>query len=446
LVGGLVSILIVLVVACGVAVIVAAAQPPTAGRVAAFARRHGLDLTPGDEPYVAAYLRHMRRWRAVGAVGGLLVGIVHGLPDDRIVFQFFPMLAGWFAGAVVAEFRFPAVEPSGAAEPAVPRWLLRVPAALAAVTVVVTGAAFALDQAGRVLAWCAGAVVIIVAIRATASHVLRRPTAVRAVAEHAVGTITGGGGALVAWFLVQEVAVVDGRFFDAAGTAAHGIEFLWVLGGLVIAMLLAAAARGVARRRSPVPALLVVAALVVVSAGWAGYAWWQDRAPFSPAAARATATVRFTSFESFPQDARQLGITGLNRMVDQPGYRQFVGRVDYARRAGTGSAFHVFVIDKRQNRVARQLFGVDGGGWDSTMSSLADRYAWLSATAPAVTGGGYTFNGSEVSGDAGAPGPITFVGSLAGADGASPSDLMVVLVLTGPDNQIYWATPVDLAA
>jgi hypothetical protein len=324
-----------------------------------------------------------------------------------------------------------------------------VPVVLAAATVVVTGAALALDRAGLILAWGAGALATTLAVGVTNSHVLRRPTAVQAVARHAVGTITGGGSALVAWCLVQGFAVADGRFFDAAGTAAHGIEFLWTLGGLVIAMLIAAAARGMPRWRPLGQVLLAVAVLVVVSAGWAGYSWWQDRAPYSATAVRAGAAVRFTSFEGFSKDAEALGITGLNRMVDQPGQRQFVGRVTYTRPAGTDhdDTYHVVVIDKRQNRVAHQMFGLDsGGGWSSTMSSLADRYDWLSATAPTVTDEGFSFPGSEVSGAADSPGPIAFVGSFSDADDLSPSDLLVVLVLTGPDEQIYWAAPVGLAA
>lgn len=193
------------------------------------------------------------------------------------------------------------------------------------------------------------------------------------------------------------------------------------------------------------PVALVVATLLAGSAGWAGYAWWRDRPPHPATAVHATADLRFTDHRRFAQDARALGTAELGGgMVDQPGRRQFIGRVDHTAPAGAaGSTYHVLVIGKPLNQVARHLYGTDGGGWDARLSGLAARYPWLSAAAPTVTDAGYSSAGSAVSRAADEPGPLTFVGSLPDMAARSPADLMVVLVLTGPDDQVYWATRVS---
>jgi hypothetical protein len=62
--------------------------------------------------------------------------------------------------------------------------------------------------------------------------------------------------------------------------------------------------------------------------GWAGLAWWKDRAPYPAAAVHVRVTLRFTDFARFDRDARELGTAGLSGLVDQPDQRQFLGRVD----------------------------------------------------------------------------------------------------------------------
>lgn len=419
-----------------------AGRPVTTARVEAFARRHHLEPTPGTRVYVAAYLSHVRRWRVGGALGGYLVGLASTLPQERVALQFLPVLAGWFLGAVVAEFRFRA-PPGADAEVAVlaPRWLLRVPHILAAATVGGTALVLAFgragDRSGRVLAWGAGALVCAALVAAVGSRAGRQ--------AHAIGVLTAVGSCLVVSCLAQQATVVHDRFFDAAGTAVGGIALLWTVGGVSIAWLLATAAwRGASA--GPAPVLFVVATLVAVSAGWAGFAWWRDHPPYPASAVHATATLRFTDAGRFAGDARALGITGLGPLVDEAGQQQFVGRVDYTRPAGAaagGGTYHVIVIDKRRNQVASWLSGTDGGGWSSRLSELAGRYPWLSATAPVVSDTGYSFRGSAVSAAADAPGPMTFVGSLPDPAALSLSDLLVVLVLTGPDQQTYWATRVS---
>jgi hypothetical protein len=109
-------------------------------------------------------------------------------------------------------------------------------------------------------------------------------------------------------------------------------------------------------------------------------------------------------------------VAGLTGLVDQPDQRQFVGRVDYRTPPGVpaGGTYHVIVIDDQGDRVATQLYGTDGGGWSSQLDTLAARYPWLSATAPAVSDAGYTSVGSSVSRATDSPGPMTFVGTISG--------------------------------
>jgi hypothetical protein len=40
--------------------------------------------------------------------------------------------------------------------------------------------------------------------------------------------------------------------------------------------------------------------------------------------------------------------------------------------------------------------------------------------------------------------PMVFVGMFPGRTLSSPADLTVALIFSGPDDQIYWATPVSL--
>lgn len=248
----------------------------------------------------------------------------------------------------------------------------------------------------------------------------------------AIGAITGVGCALAAWCLAEQLALLGGRSFGATVT---GIGLVWVIGGLVVARLLTTGAGRV---------WVVAAVVVVTSAGWAGVAWWHVRPPYPATALRATATVRLTDEGRFARDAAELGITGLEKLIDQPRSRQFIGRVDHAvpPRANAHDTCHVLVIDKRQNRLAPELYNADGGGWNGFMSELAGRYDWLSATADIRADGGFRSPGSEVSTPADVRGPITFVGRFPDTAGMSAADLMVVLVLSGPDNQIYWASRV----
>jgi hypothetical protein len=89
-----------------------ATTPPSAARLATFARRHHLGLMVDDRRYVVAYLRHIRGWHTGGALAGYLVGIASAVPQRRLPIEVLLVLCGWFLGAVVAEFRFRAPQRS----------------------------------------------------------------------------------------------------------------------------------------------------------------------------------------------------------------------------------------------------------------------------------------------------------------------------------------------
>lgn len=184
-----VPVMAVLVIVGGFLVCVLAAfRPVTTNRVTRFALRHGLDLTPHRTASVVAYLGHTRHWRALGALLAAVVALLLGLPEQRVSLEFVPLLAGWLAGALLAELRIhrsagplPAEGPAhaepepvaGATDPAgeavsdldvttrsvpvtvsghhavawlVPRWFARVPLALAALAVLTTATAVTLSK------------------------------------------------------------------------------------------------------------------------------------------------------------------------------------------------------------------------------------------------------------------------------------------------------------
>jgi hypothetical protein len=93
---GILLLLVLALVVVGAVWLVTAVErgPVTRGRLTAFARRHGLVVTAGNGSLVIRYLATTRRWRATGLLAGLT------------------LFAGWFVGALVAEFRL-AASPSG---------------------------------------------------------------------------------------------------------------------------------------------------------------------------------------------------------------------------------------------------------------------------------------------------------------------------------------------
>jgi hypothetical protein len=183
-------------------------------------------------------------------------------------------------------------------------------------------------------------------------------------------------------------------------------------------------------------ALILVAALVGTSVTWTAYRRWTDRPPFAPSAVQATATVRFTDWSRFEQDARSIGALDLGaRPAGAEDDRIFVGRLDHRTPADAGDQdfYHVLVVDKRNERLAG--IGNVVQGPPAYMTELSQRYPWLPP--PGTTGSEHTASLIEV--PANRPDPITFAGTLPNAQQLTDSDLMVVLVLVRRDGTPHWA-------
>jgi hypothetical protein len=87
----------------GLALVIEAPVAPA--RVQVFARQYGLRLTTANASAVMRYLGTTRRWRVFGAVAGLALGAGAGLSRHSVELSFGYGFMGWFAGAVVAEWR-----------------------------------------------------------------------------------------------------------------------------------------------------------------------------------------------------------------------------------------------------------------------------------------------------------------------------------------------------
>lgn len=88
-----------------VAVSLAAAGPVSLTRTRRFARRQQLLVTVGNGPLVVRALAMTHRWRVLGLTTGVLLGLVWAMRDARLTLNFAAAFLGWFAGAVIAEWR-----------------------------------------------------------------------------------------------------------------------------------------------------------------------------------------------------------------------------------------------------------------------------------------------------------------------------------------------------
>jgi hypothetical protein len=88
-----------------------ASGPVSRTRVERFAGRQALAITAGNGNLVIRYLRTTRRWRTLGLATGLLLTVAWSLRDSRITVNALSAFAGWFVGAMVAEYRVATLEP-----------------------------------------------------------------------------------------------------------------------------------------------------------------------------------------------------------------------------------------------------------------------------------------------------------------------------------------------
>jgi hypothetical protein len=443
--------------------------PVSSARVRRFTTRHGLPVDPLTESQVAAYLDRTRRRRTLGAVLAVSAVAVGTVPHGRIDIDLVPVLAGWLAGAISAEFGSRPVSDAGQnmrsdRRPVVgvPRWIIRTPLAVAAVAVAATGLVLTAGPdmaAGPIAAWAAGALATTAVVAAVSRHI-RTAAAIAAIAgsdlddatrRQSVGAITGVGTVLAVLCLLHEVNILRPHLSSTIGSTVGGVAVLWTIGIILIGATIAAGTWRPTATGSPTPhyglpqALTILVVLAIATASWAGYSWWHDHPPYGSDAIGATVTIRFTDDTHFAADTQALGVHGLGPMHGDGTNRTFIGRLDYTiphAAHGAGSYF-IVVIDKRTNRLAPWLGDDGGSGEDGFLEAdVPARYAWLSALAPVPVAGGWTMSGADMSIDTDIASPLSFEGEFPDAAGLTPADLLVALIFVGPDQQIYWATRV----
>jgi hypothetical protein len=85
--------------------VVVVSEPVSFERLDRFARRQRLWITPANAAIVMRYLATTHRWRAAGVATALCYTVAAGLHHHRYVLSLNGIFAGWFIGAIVAEWR-----------------------------------------------------------------------------------------------------------------------------------------------------------------------------------------------------------------------------------------------------------------------------------------------------------------------------------------------------
>lgn len=79
--------------------------PVSRRRVEKFANRHQVPVTADNGSQIISYLARTRRWRIAGLVCGATAYTLLSLEQNRVGISISYLLAGWFAGALIAEVR-----------------------------------------------------------------------------------------------------------------------------------------------------------------------------------------------------------------------------------------------------------------------------------------------------------------------------------------------------
>jgi hypothetical protein len=180
-----------LLVACLAIGWVVATRPLRRSTVERFARRQLLGLVESNSSHVVAALLITHRWRRAGLVLGILVGLVWSLQSGSFTLHLLAGFLGWFAGAVVAEWRISALDQPGSRRTAalerrsVSRYVTPVVMALVCVVAVsLVGisivALVAAGVTGSWLTWAGYSVVVVCGLAATARALVGRPSGFRA--------------------------------------------------------------------------------------------------------------------------------------------------------------------------------------------------------------------------------------------------------------------------
>lgn len=95
----------VAVAVCLYAAVAAFKQPVSRPRLEKFAARQRLVVTADNGLLVLHALGITQRWRTLGLWTGIACGVLWSLREGRLTLDFAAAFIGWFAGAVVAEWR-----------------------------------------------------------------------------------------------------------------------------------------------------------------------------------------------------------------------------------------------------------------------------------------------------------------------------------------------------
>ena len=199
-------------------------------RVAKFARRQALIITPDNGNLVIAYLATTRRWRAAGLATGVIVSFAWSI-DNGLSINMVDLIAGWFVGAVIAEWRI-ARAPVGtrraaSLQPRVPD--VYASGAARAVPFLVTAVAVAVVGVGVVVGMSGRDVPIPQIV--TLADVLAADDAIR---SRSLRVLVGAIGTLTAYCVVAQLGFLSHAY---GGTGPHGSiglaqVVLWLLGTL----------------------------------------------------------------------------------------------------------------------------------------------------------------------------------------------------------------------
>lgn len=208
-------VLAAFVVLVGVLAVVVATHvsrsPLKPGTVDRFARRQRLTITDANATHVVAALLVTHRWRRAGLVWGLAMGVLWSLRSSALTLHLIAGLLGWFAGAVIAEWRIGRLDTPGARRAAtlerrtVTRYLTVEALALAGITATALVALLLASGArtgtsGAWWGWVAYTGALVVTCALTAGAVMRRPSgfvdsdvrdADDALRTHALGVLVG---------------------------------------------------------------------------------------------------------------------------------------------------------------------------------------------------------------------------------------------------------------
>jgi hypothetical protein len=238
--------------------------PVSRERLSQFAKRQRQVITAGNGNLVIAYLATTRRWRATGLLVSLVAGVVVGVRTGRYSVDALTLLSGWFAGAVVAEWRVgrpPAAERRAAslvprvATAYLPRSARALPLATAGLSLIVLLVALSLNHRPRALPlrslaiWAAIAVVLAAAARVVERRILDRSqpltepdvlAADDAIRSRSLHVVVGATATLALFCVSSQLTALAGALTDTPEAARlRTLSVVAAFGGLLIGRMAA---------------------------------------------------------------------------------------------------------------------------------------------------------------------------------------------------------------